>query len=102
IPRNGTPQTLALWNNSPALNPGSVLGQRLSMPVTTPELGSLVATDTADAEPYAAAVAVALAAMEPAGLPVDFLHSRLAAPKPPAVSRSKLAAIVLGVLLAGC
>jgi Tfp pilus assembly protein PilN len=100
IPRNGTPQTLALWNATEVENPGSILEQRLAMPVTMPELGSLVATDTADAEGYAPAVALALAALEPTGLPVDFLHSRLAPPKAPLVSRPKMIAMVAGVLLA--
>ena len=38
IPQNGTPMTMALWNSGSVENPQSVLEQRLSMPVTTPEV----------------------------------------------------------------
>jgi hypothetical protein len=100
IPKNGTPQTLALWMNKQAENPRSALEQRLSMPVSTPELGNLVATDAPDAEAYVSAVAVALSAMDASGMPVDFLHSRMAPPKEPAISMQKKLAIAGGVLLA--
>jgi hypothetical protein len=103
IPRNGTPMTLALWRGTGGtsengeLNPGNLLEQRLSMPVTTPDIRKLVASDTA-AEGFAPAVAVALSAIEPAGLPVDFLHSRLAPPEGPKISLGKKLAIAGGVL----
>jgi Tfp pilus assembly protein PilN len=101
IPKNGTPMTLAVWRG-PSENgqagQGNILEQRLSMPVTTPDLDKLVATDSRDANAYAPAVAVALSAVEPAGLPVDFLHSRLAPPTPPRISPAKQLAIVGGVL----
>jgi len=100
IPRNGTPMTLALWNSGEAENPQSILEERLSMPVTTPEVSNLVITDVAGTEGYAPAIAVALAAMEPAGLPVDFLHSRMAPPKAPAMSNQKKLAIAGGLLVA--
>jgi hypothetical protein len=100
IPRNGTPMTLAMWkspSNGQGL-PGNLLEQRLSIPVTTPELRTIVATDNPEAEAYAPAVALALSALEPAGLPVDFLHSRLAPPPPPKISRRKLAAYLITIL----
>ena len=100
IPRNGTPMTLALWNSGSAENPQSILEERLSMPVTTPEVSSLVVTDTPHTEGYGPAVAVALAALEPAGLPVDFLHSRMAPPKAPAMSNQKKLAIAGGLIVA--
>ena len=80
-----------------------MLEQRLGMPVTAAELRSLVATDAPGADAYLPAVAVALVAMDPAGLPLDFMDSRLAAAKPPAVSLQKkvglAAAAVLAVLI---
>ena len=76
IPRNGTPMTLALWNSSQTENPKSILEQRLSMPVTMPDVTNLVSTGSSDAQGYAPAVAVALSAME-SGLAVDFLHFAL-------------------------
>ncbi len=104
IPRNGTPMTLALWNG-PSMagqaNPSSLLEQRLSVPVTTPELSTLVSTDNPDADGFAPAVAVALAAMEPNGLPVDFLDSRLAPPKETGKHHPLIAGITLAVLVLG-
>ena len=99
IPQNGTPQTLAIWNSPGNDDPQSLLEQRLSIPVTSPGLGTLLTTETEETEGYAPAVALALIALEPAGLPLDFLHSRLAAPKAPLVSRGKQIAIAVGVLL---
>jgi hypothetical protein len=104
IPRNGTPSTLAVWGpaTNGDVNPGSILEQRLNMPVNTPELQKLVSTESREANGFAPAVAVALSAIEPAGLPVDFLHSRLAPPAPPKVSNTKKFGILAGILaLAG-
>jgi Tfp pilus assembly protein PilN len=100
IPKNGTPATLALWNSGTSEDPRSILAQRLSMPVTAPELRTLVAGD-GGAEQFVPAVTLALTAMEPAGLPLDFLHSRLAPPKEPAISTIKLLGIVSGILVLG-
>jgi hypothetical protein len=50
---------------------------------------------------YAAAIALALSALESAALPVDFLHSRLAPPKEPGMSMSKKLGIAGGILVAG-
>ena len=58
-------------------------------------------TETPNTEGFAPAIALALAALEPAGLPVDFLHSRMAPPKVPAMSNAKKLGIAGGVLLAG-
>ncbi|HVT82559.1 MAG TPA: pilus assembly protein PilM [Phycisphaerae bacterium] len=104
IPRNGTPQTLAVWNTGSSENPESILEQRLSIPVTSPGLDKLVSTDGSDARAYVPAIAVALMAMESSGPAIDFLHSRLAPPKEPAMSpQKKLAyagALLLTVLVA--
>ena len=104
IPRNGTPQTLALWKD-PSLadqsDTGALLEARLAMPVSTPELRSLLTTDNRDANAYAAPVALALSAMEPAGLPVDFLHSRLTPPAPPLISPMAQGIILIVVLVVG-
>jgi hypothetical protein len=91
VPRNGTPNTLAVWRGpSKNGNPGSVLEQRLSMPVTMPELDTLVTGTSAEINGYAPAVAVALSALEPAGLPVDFLNSRLAPPEDTTARNKKI------------
>ncbi len=100
IPRNGTPQTLALWNTGTSENPQSILEQRLAMPVTTPGLETLVTTEGPDARAYVPAIAVALSAMEDSAMAVDFLHSRLAPPKVPAMSPKKKAAYATGIILA--
>jgi len=100
IPTNGTPMTLALWSSGEE-NPQKILEQRLSMPVTMPQLSTLVSTTASGANGYAPAVAVALLAFEKEGLPVDFLNSRLAPPKEPAISAAKLTAIIAGVLIVG-
>jgi len=90
IPQNGTPMTLALWNIGGMANPESMLEQRLSMPVSTPAVSNLALTEGIDAQRFAPAVALALSALESAALPVDFLHSRLAPPKPPGLSMPKM------------
>lgn len=102
VPRNGTPNTLSVWRG-PALpgdtNPTSVLEQRLGIPVNTPELRKLVATDNPEADAYAPAVAVALSALETTGLPVNFLNSRLTPPPPPLISTQKKLAIAAVILV---
>lgn len=101
IPQNGTPMTLALWNAGAAQNAENVLEQRLSIPVTAPEVSKLALTNLAEAQKFAPAVALALAGLEPKGLAVDFLHSRLAPPKAPGLSMEKKLGIAGGILLAG-
>jgi len=104
IPRNGTPQTVALWMG-PALSgdasTGSILEQRLAMPVTSPEVSNLLTSENREANAYAAPAAVALTAIDPKGLPVDFLHSRLAPPPPPRVSTTTVLLVVLGLAIVG-
>jgi hypothetical protein len=106
IPTNGTPMTLALWKgNSTMETMGNMLEQRLSMPVTTPVVRSLLLSDDPDAEAFAPAIAVALAAIEPAGLPLDFIHSRLTPPKDNSHRTAILlwsagVAIVAGIIIA--
>ncbi len=103
LPRNGSPLTLAVWNSTEGTqSAGSVLEQRLSMPVTMPDLRSIVTTDETGMNRFAPAVAVALAGLDAAALPVDFLHSRLAPPRETS-SKRKLVwgiAIAATVLLA--
>lgn len=101
IPQNGSPLKMALWNLTGVVNPENVLQQRLSMPVTTPAVSNLVTTEVGEVQKYAPAIALALSALETAALPVDFLHSRLAAPKEPSLSMEKKLGIAAGILLAG-
>ncbi len=98
FPMNGTPLAMTLWQTGGGDTPRRVLEQRLNMPVTTAELTRLVATDAAGADAYAPAVALALLAMDPAGLPVDFLNSRLAPPKDSGLSLQKKAGVTAGVV----
>ena len=54
IPRNGTPQTLAVWNTGTSENPESILEQRLAIPVTAPGLDKLVSIDGTDTRAFIA------------------------------------------------
>jgi len=101
IPQNGTPMTLALWNTSAGASPQNVLEQRLSMPVTMPDVSNFVLTETTQAQGFATAIALGVAALEPGRLAVDFLHSRLAPPKAPGMSMQKKLGIAGGILAAG-
>lgn len=105
IPANGSPAGMTLWTSGTSDGPRRILEQKLNVPVSTAELRNLVATDSPGADAYAPAVALALVAMDPAGLPINFMDSRLAPPKAPAVSLQKklglTAAAVAAVLIAG-
>jgi hypothetical protein len=83
LPRNGSPLTLAVWSCAESAPTGSLLEQRLNMPVTMPDLQMIASGGTAPGgiNRFAPAVAVALAELD-GELPVDFLHSRLAPPVP--------------------
>jgi hypothetical protein len=86
LSRNGSPLTLAIWdsgNDNAANSTRSLLQERLSMPIATPELHSLVSSRGEATKQFAPAVAVALISLEADRLPVDFLDSRLAPPPPP-------------------
>ncbi len=100
LPRNGSPLTLAVWNSTEtedvATSPGNILEQRLNMPVTTPDLRSIVTTGETGMNRYAPAVAIALAALDADRLPIDFLHSRLAPPR----ERSNKRQLVWGIIIA--
>jgi len=110
--RNGTPLTLALWDDAGETGEtGNLLEKRLGMPVTSPKLRSLATPDpaaqaSANSGAFAPAVAVALAGLDPAGPPVDFLHSRLAPPaekssKRPILIASFCAAVLLLAIVGG-
>jgi hypothetical protein len=105
---NGSPVgELLVWNDAgihaDALH---ALGESLGAPVKLGDLRTLGATQAAgaaNAAGYGAAVALALAALEPGGrgarggLPVDFLHSRLA---PVREVRFERRSVLLGVAAA--
>jgi hypothetical protein len=89
LPRNGSPLTLAVWSSTDSAPTGSLLEQRLNMPVTTPDLRMIASGGSAEGgiNRFAPAVAVALAELDGDRLPVDFLHSRLAPPPPASVKK---------------
>jgi hypothetical protein len=100
---NGSPISIAFWDDSPgnATDSGNLLGQRLGMPVASPSLRGILANTSAppNLNAYAPAVAVAITALESRGLPVDFLHSRLAPPPEKSSKRPVVLAIAAGVVL---
>jgi hypothetical protein len=106
---NGTPRELVLWDaaGGSEFNSGT-LGESLGMPVRTGDLPILgvdasEAASNGEGRKFAAAVALGLLAVADGPAPVDFLHSRLAPPKPPLVPKwvmiSSLSAIALLILI---
>ncbi len=86
---NGAARELVLWDGGGGYN-FTALNETLGMPVRTGDL-PILGVDTSDAasngegRKYAAAVALGMLAMSDEPAPVDFLHSRLAATKPPLI-----------------
>ena len=104
IPDNGSQAGMTLWTAGTSDGPRKILEQKLNVPVLAGELRGLVATDSPGADAYAPAVALALVAIEDAGLPINFMDSRLAPPKQPAVSLQKklgLTAAAIAAILIG-
>ena len=101
LPLNSAPLTMTLWNSATSIDPARILSERLGMPVSTPEIGKVAATDAPEANEFAPAIALAMAAIEPAGLPVDFLNSRLAIPEDTSKRRQMLVGVALAVVLVG-
>lgn len=86
LPSNGTSASreIIVWDGTDS--PSATLGDSLGMRVRNGDLPSLgVSTSEAarngGGRKYAAAVALGLAVIGERSLPIDFLHSRLAAPK---------------------
>jgi hypothetical protein len=107
---NGNPLTLALWEDNAGDSgaAGTLLGQRLGIPVTTATLrhNTLPANRPENLNAFAPAIAVAISALDRAGPPVDFLHSRLTAPvettnKRPIIIGVSIAAVLLLAVIAG-
>lgn len=99
LSRNGTPLTLALWDDAPDSATGKLLADRLGMPVTSPSFKTMAPSARGATDGYGPPVALALSALDPAGLPVDFLHSRLAPPKVRTNKRPILIGIAAGAAL---
>lgn len=105
VPSNGSPRELVLWD-SDGMDAAS-LSQGLGFAVRKGELAALgvdasVSPDAGPARKFAPAVAVALASLSDQPLAIDFLHSRLAAPKKTLVPRWALytaAGVLLAVLI---
>jgi hypothetical protein len=101
LSRNGSPLTLALWDESTDAGSGHLLRDRLGIPVNSPSLRNLVVASNppSNLNAFAPAVAVALSALQDPGPPVDFLHSRLAPPREKTSKRPVLFATAAGVVL---
>jgi hypothetical protein len=107
----GGRREVVLWNgiDSHGLDAKS-LSEQLGLPVRSGELSSLgvdAASATASAngqsQRYAGAVALALAGLSDRAIPSDFLHSRLAPPKPRRFPRwAYLAAVAFIAAVVGC
>ncbi|MGD0539893.1 MAG: hypothetical protein ABSB33_00105 [Tepidisphaeraceae bacterium] len=100
----GTQGELILWDGA-GIDAAS-LGRQLGLTVSTGELPSL-GVDAAEAgangqsAKYAAAVALALSAMDGTGPSIDFLHSRLAPPREHRIPRWAYIAMAAVLLLIG-
>ncbi len=100
----GTQGELILWDGA-GIDAAS-LGRQLGLTVSAGELPSL-GVDAAEAgangqsAKYAAAVALALSAMDGAGASIDFLHSRLAPPREHRIPRWAYIATATVLLLIG-
>ncbi len=90
---NGNPRELVLWDAAEgSAFDSSTLGESLGVKVRTGDLpifgvSTSDATKNGDGRKYAAAVSLALLGVVEETRPVDFLHSRLAPPKPPLVAQ---------------
>jgi hypothetical protein len=104
LPSNGKPRELILWDH--AGMDAKSLGESLGFKVRSGDL-PVLGIDTSQAERngdgrrYAAAVALGLAGTGENRMPVDFLHSRLAPPRPRLVPPWTLAAALGGIVLIG-
>ena len=104
LPSNGTTREMVLWDHG-AMDAGS-LGQSLGFSVRNGDL-PVLGVDASDAgrngegRRYAAAVALGLAGISEERLAIDFLHSRLAAPKPQLVPNWVIAAALGAIVLIG-
>jgi hypothetical protein len=106
---NGTPRELVLWDAAGSSSfDSATLGESLGVTVRTGDLPifgveTSEAARNGDGRKYAAAVSLALLGVVEESRPVDFLHSRLAAPKEPIVPRwiilSSAAAILVVALV---
>ncbi len=108
LPSNGTGRELVMWDSSePASMDAQVLGENLGFAVRNGDLPTL-GVDSADAHSngegrkFATAVALALAGTGIVEPSVDFLHTRLAAPKARRIPRWAILASVAAVVLIGC
>ena len=100
---NGDANALSIWDRKGS-GLGDALGQRLSMSVKPGDARAMFRAEQPVDGRFAPAVAVAVAALD--GMPVDFLHSRLA---PPPVRNNRLwvryalgvAAVIIVLVSAG-
>ncbi len=104
---NGAPRELVLWDAAEGSDfDSSTLGATLGMPIRLgdlPILGVEASGDESNGQgrKYAAAVALGMLALVDKPAPVDFLHSRLAPPKPPLVPLWVIAASLSVIALIG-
>ncbi|MGD0464135.1 MAG: hypothetical protein ABSB74_16760 [Tepidisphaeraceae bacterium] len=100
----GVQRELVLWDGA-GIDAAS-LGRQLGVTISSGELPSLgvdtaVAGANGQGAKYAAAVALALSAMDEAGPSIDFLHSRLAPPREHRIPRWAYLTMAAVVLLIG-
>jgi hypothetical protein len=103
LPSNGSTRQVILWDGA-GLD-AAALGTSLGLAVRRGELPSLgvgtTAVGSSGQQQYAAAVALALSGLSDRELPVDFLHSRLAAVKKSRVPMPVALSVVAALLLIG-
>jgi hypothetical protein len=102
LPPSAQAREMVVWDSS-GMDAQS-LGKQLGMNVRTGELPTLgvddsVAGTNGDGSRYAAAVALATSALSESPVPVDFLHSRLAAPRKQVLPRWAYLATGVGILV---
>ena len=101
--RKGTPLQLALWRDAVTGRLPAAFSERLGIPMSLPVINGALPGAAPGAQRCVDAVALAMAHLTEAAPAVDFLHSRLAPPKPPSRRRriawaSAIAAIIVVAL----
>jgi hypothetical protein len=108
LPSNGSQRDLVMWDSSDSSSGADIdsLTKGLGFPVRSGDLPSLgieadVAGRNGQGPKYAPAVALALIGVGVIDASVDFLHSRLAPPKPQQIPRWAISAALGAIVLIG-
>lgn len=97
LPHNGAAPSVTLWGGKSTI--GESLAKKLNLTSDSPRLARLTTPLTEENRKFAPAAALALASLDPAGLPVNFLKSRLAPPKQTSNRRRITWAAIFGGLI---